>query len=370
MARLSARKKLAFASATVVALLGLLELAARAAEGLLAARDRPDDRAAVVDPFRPLRYDLAPGSELPTNGAVARINADGLRGASPDRPRRRARVLCLGDSCTFGYAPDVDDASTYPAALGHRLDPARFEVLNGGRPGFGSLDCLGFFVYRAVEFEPDYVVVLAGWNDYAHSHGVVDRPARGRPLRALDGLALVRLGRRAAARLLGPGRPAFDPARERDRLGRLAFRDDPFSQADFARTGRVIADLVRLCRAHGAAPILVTYPNFARPGWAGVDSLSDEELRIMASALADLPPSPRAWRAYIERTNDLIRDVAASQGVPLVDGDSLRDPRLFSDLIHMNAEGSARLADLVAPAVRRASEGRRPSPAESGPSRP
>jgi lysophospholipase L1-like esterase len=349
MAGLSVRKKLGFATAAI--LLGLvgLELVARGVEAVLALRGRPEAKPAVRDSFRPLRYDLEPGTVLPTHGAIARINSAGLRGAEPDRPKRRVRILCLGDSCTFGYAPDVTDDATYPADLARRLGPDRFEVLNGGRPGFGSLDCLDFFVYRAVELEPDYVLILAGWNDFSHAHAIEPRPGPDRPL---DSLALVRLAKAGAGRLAST-RPiaTLDLSLERTRISRLPVRDDRFSEAVFARTERIIEDLVRLCRAHHAVPILVTYPNFMRPGWAAVDSLTIEELRPAASALADFPVSPGGWRSYVERTNGLIRAAADRLGVPLVDGAGIHDTRLFFDLIHLNAEGCSQLAERVAPVV-------------------
>jgi lysophospholipase L1-like esterase len=113
----------------------------------------------------------------------------------------------------------------------------------------------------------------------------------------------------------------------------------------------VLEDLVRLCRAHHAVPILVTYPNFMRSGWANVDSLTIEELRPAASALSDYPLSPGGWRSYVERTNGLIRAAADRLGVPLVDGAGIHDPRLFFDLIHLNAEGNSQLAERIAPVI-------------------
>ena len=37
--------------------------------------------------------------------------------------------------------------------------------------------------------------------------------------------------------------------------------------------------------------------------------------------------------------------------MPLVEGDAIRDPGLFFDLIHLGPEGTAMLAERVAPAV-------------------
>ena len=337
--RLSARKTWAFAVATVVVGLGLLELSARVVEWVRARRGGPDVATAVTARLRPLRYELVPGTELPANGERARINADGLRGPEPDRPRRRIRVLCLGDSCTFGYAPGVTDAVTYPATLGRKLDAVRFEVINGGMPGFGSLDCLDFLLYKGFELEPDIVVILAGWNDHSHVHHVADRPTSTSPLDWLDGSALVRLGKSLVTRLVGSRPAPFSPAR-RARLARLPEPTGRLSDAAFARTGRTIEEIVRICRSHHAEPILVTYPNFTRPEWDGIDSLTDAELRPgQFSALAEIELSPRSWQTYAATTNDLIRAAASRLDVPLVEGNAIRDPAPFFDLIHMGPEG-------------------------------
>ncbi|HWE36295.1 MAG TPA: GDSL-type esterase/lipase family protein, partial [Isosphaeraceae bacterium] len=326
----------------------------RAIELVRARRGGPDAATAVRRRLRPLRYELEPGAGLPANGEVAKINGAGLRGAEPETPKRRTRVLCLGDSVTFGYAPGVTDDATYPADLARRLDPARFEVINGGMPAFGSLDCLDFLLYKGLALEPDVVVILAGWNDFNHAHQVDERPPAVSPLHVLERSALVRLGKLVVARLVGPRPTPFDPARERARLASLPAPGGRLSDAAFASTGRAIEAMVRACRDHHAVPVLVTYPNFTRDGWDGVDSLADAELRPALSALAEIELSPGALRTYAVTTNRLIREAAARLDVPLVEGDAIRDPGLFFDMIHLGPEGNAMLADRVAPAVVRA----------------
>lgn len=119
MVRLSLRKKLAFALAANLAILAILEGSARI---YLWARSGRAVEEAVIDRHHPLRYDLAPGRSMPSNGAEARIDNFGLRGRDVEVPKTKTRVLCLGDSATFGYAPDVTDDSTYPAWLARDLD--------------------------------------------------------------------------------------------------------------------------------------------------------------------------------------------------------------------------------------------------------
>ena len=181
MTRLSTRKKIAFACVMTVVAVAALEGLARLYFWSRASHQVED---AVIDRFHPMRYDLAPGRTLPANGATARINNVGLRGVDADVLKRRIRILCLGDSATFGYAPDVTDSATYPARLAALLDsthPGKYEVLNGGRPSFSTLDCLAFFSYRASELTPDIVVLMVGWNDTHLAHPLQRPPEKRMP---------------------------------------------------------------------------------------------------------------------------------------------------------------------------------------------
>jgi lysophospholipase L1-like esterase len=354
---LSTRRKLAYAATVTLVALVCLECAARLFELVRSRSAPPGVDAGVRARFHPLRYELVPGAVLPCNGARAQINSVGMRVPEPDQPKRRVRVLCLGDSCTFGYAPDVTDAMTYPAALQRMVDPARVEILNGGMLGFGSLDCWNFYLYKAVELEPDVLVILAGWNDYQNAHPLDPRVSPADPLASLSSYsALIRLEKKAVDRVIVPRSLSF--AEERARLKRLPVPADRLSDVVFARTKRILEELVRRCRARQCAAVLVTYPSFTRDEWTDIDSLSDADLRPALSYLLARELSPRGWRKYTATTNALIREVALELDAPLVDGDAIRDPGLFHDLCHLKAAGNEALARRVAPILLRTIETR------------
>jgi len=76
------------------------------------------------------------------------------------------RILCLGDSSTFGM--NVNDADAYPQVLQRLLDervPGRFEVLNLGVPGYSSRQGLELLRRQALAYQPDLVVFAFGTND-------------------------------------------------------------------------------------------------------------------------------------------------------------------------------------------------------------
>jgi lysophospholipase L1-like esterase len=89
------------------------------------------------------------------------INALGLRGPETTRAPRGPRVLCLGDSFTFGEF--VDDAQTLPAHLSARL-PAPIEVLNAGVLGTTIVD-QSAFLPRLLALAPTLVLLIFCDND-------------------------------------------------------------------------------------------------------------------------------------------------------------------------------------------------------------
>ncbi len=116
---------------------------------------------------RLLMWSHPPGYE---KGPV-RINSLGLRDReySPDKPDGVFRILCLGDSCTFGY--DIPVEYAYHSVLEDMLnaDPvgpwARFEVLNAGVTGYSTEQMLGYLRHRGLMLEPDLVTVYPAGND-------------------------------------------------------------------------------------------------------------------------------------------------------------------------------------------------------------
>lgn len=81
------------------------------------------------------------------------------------------RVLCLGDSLTFGDGVAVGD--TYPKQLEVLLNSVgarRYEVINAGVPSYDTWQEGTFFKTRGIEFKPEIVVL--GF----YSNDVVPRP--------------------------------------------------------------------------------------------------------------------------------------------------------------------------------------------------
>jgi len=97
------------------------------------------------------------------------INAYGLRGpaVAQEKPPGVFRVVCLGDSFTFGEG--VRCADTYPACLGGILATAmpgrQVEVINAGVQAYGTKDAAALLLMRCLAFKPDVVTLGFVLND-------------------------------------------------------------------------------------------------------------------------------------------------------------------------------------------------------------
>jgi lysophospholipase L1-like esterase len=131
-----------------------------------------------IDSFPPEYYRLSPnprlGYELRPN--THDINSDGFRG--PEYTIEKApdvtRIAIIGDSiaCGFGFKY----SETYSALLSDLLNQdkdARYEVLNFGVNGYGTVQIAERFKEKVLKYQPDIVIYGYWFNDF-HNTGCAD----------------------------------------------------------------------------------------------------------------------------------------------------------------------------------------------------
>ncbi len=124
--------------------------------------------------------------------------------ASSDEAEVLTRILCVGDSVTFGWRVEAEQA--WPQRVEKRLGgrEAGVEVINAGVPGYTSLQVRRFLESELFDMEPDVIVMSVGINDA--SSAVHQDRTRARQISADEAwreLALHRLVRMGLSRL-GP----------------------------------------------------------------------------------------------------------------------------------------------------------------------
>lgn len=322
--RFSLGRSLLFSAVIVLTLLG-------AAEGLLRlvgvrppVRPRLLLRAIDVDidfPFMRADAELfwspRPGFAGQFLGQPVRINALGLRGdeVSLPKPPGRRRVVCFGDSITFGYG--VGDQQTYAFLLGRELSGRGVETLNAGVTGYTSHQVLKRLRALAPVLQADVATFCIGWND--GTRRVVDDREYDRRLRqvmSVEGL-LDRVYIYRALKRLYLGTLVKRPegqSREAFRVSLPQYREN-------------LEAIVAVCREHGIRPAFVALPRRRQPGEAPAES-----------------PYPAAFAAAA-RELDVPLLGAGPLGYETAPEDNQRD---FIDALHFSPEGHALLARLLA----------------------
>ncbi|MDP6932539.1 MAG: SGNH/GDSL hydrolase family protein [Myxococcota bacterium] len=157
------------------------------AEGLLALTGTPSGPVYTWKPG--IRWAMEPGLEGAAmlhleSGSRFRVttNAEGVRTSLPSTPAGDGMetVLWLGDSTIFGWG--LDDGLDPPAALQRHLrtllPPDEIRVINGGAPGYSSLQSFMFLRQVGLAFAPSLVVLEFSLHDF--------RSSEQRDSRALD----------------------------------------------------------------------------------------------------------------------------------------------------------------------------------------
>jgi len=272
--------------------------------------------ARFFEPDPELFWRFLPGREFRLDDPAYphfRTNALGLRGPDvpPERPRDAVRVICVGDSVTFGLG--LRDGETFPERMEARLrDDVRLvgrdvRVVNAGTPGYGSVQGLRL-LQRLERLRPDVVVWWFGMND-AKPAAVRDAQLRpsggfaGALSDAVGGLRVVRAVRGLAA----------GDAADAVRVPPEDFRE-------------VLASLDALAARDGFTVLHVRCPNRLDEGLreltevvAAAEGCSADEVRAPYPVLSPWTPSPlpAPFRFSEEsRPDGGKRVVVESEGLP------------------------------------------------------
>ena len=252
------------------------------------------------------------------------------------------RLIYLGDSNSV-----MPLLSSYPRQVEAILEPKLerdVETVNAAVPGYSSQNAVKLFEHELSKFAGDYFFVYLGWNDlgqYGPEGFPYKRQETGYQVSAAQrGLSQLFLLRYAFAlpSLLDRERRAFDsPLDERERRLYSAYSPRHFEE-NLAR----ILSLAKQRYPHVFVMNLATLTNG--------DPTEDELAR--AHFPNGMGKNMRKLDSLVAKYNESVARVTLAQRVPMIDlfreFDSHEARVLFTDSCHMNREGAARIAQLIA----------------------
>ncbi len=132
-----------------------------------------------IYPYPGLAYDLQP---CKSNECIIKINSLGLRGREINKEKGEGtiRITIIGDSATFGAKVELDE-ETIPGRLQKRLEEGdilpnkRFEVINGGIPGYDIQEIYLHYKYKLKALKSDIVIYNFYSNDFLNSKFTVEK---------------------------------------------------------------------------------------------------------------------------------------------------------------------------------------------------
>jgi lysophospholipase L1-like esterase len=299
--------------------------------------------------LRTRTFELRPG-QYPGWPDPIVVNSRGFVGAEFEEPPPPGtlRIVAVGDSCTFGAG---SLRGHYPVLLEEKLaadgNGRRYQVVNAGIEGLNSELALRRLESRVVPLAPDLVTLYIGWNDLMKFDpaGQVESPRLALVARWLERLWTVKALRKL---LFYDLRPRLSPPRTGPDAHTGAFAD--YRPAVYERNLRA---MIATARAIPAEVVVVTLPSVVSPDMTA-EEVRQERVQFPYFRGANVVPD---FVDLIAAYNRTIRDVAADEGVPLIDLAQEIDARpdrraLFLDTMHATPAGRDLIATILARELR------------------
>jgi lysophospholipase L1-like esterase len=272
------------------------------------------------------------------------VNSRGFRGAEFDLPKPPGtiRLLTLGGSGTWD--PRNEDDETWSAQLQRMLNEragegVRYEVVNGGVPGYNSAESLMNFVWRGAHVDPDGVLVYQGYNDFKPNREPGFEPDYSH-FRDRD-TSMMR-------RLIQTSRFLYYCTRWIAPQGRHENAYDEVTPPGVEAFTRNLRDIAVLARDRGIVPLLSTY------GMSVTEENQRKHPGKLAGLARHLPQLTVAGTIDAHREyNRAVEELGKRVGVPVADVAAAvpQDFEHFGDHCHYTNRGARLVAETLAPLV-------------------
>jgi lysophospholipase L1-like esterase len=282
------------------------------------------------------------------------LNSLGYR--SPELRPRSIRIITMGASETFGLyeAPDEE----YPRQLERDLNSSAgkdlFQVVNVAFAG-ETLPTAILRVPKIVEeIHPSYALIYPDLSSYIWMSVKTETTTASESLGPAASQTRMSFDSRLAGRVGNLLKQAL-PSAVQNELRKVSMRREiaarhyvVLERLPEDRVERFRQDLYKLVatlRAHGVEPVLVTHATvFSNP-------LSESDHVPLTTWRKIYPMLKEEGFLDMEhRMNDVIRQTAADERVPLIDADKemFHGPKYFADMVHFTTVGAGVMASILA----------------------
>ena len=281
-------------------------------------------------------YTFSPNMDGLVAGTPTITNNIGFRGNNDvdlNQISTKSRILCIGDSVTFGYTVSGNGA-TYPAVLDRILNEGggNWEVINGGMPRYRIEHMTNLFQVILPVIRPSHVIFLGGWNNLVDE---VLQPQYPSYKLIFDFLERHVYTYKVMKETLLPILPQ---TKIKDFMGTRRY-PAIIDFEGFKKLRRSLERLIELSGKHQARLIFCTLPHFFH-------NINSDNSRIKALKFSPYGTIYQIIEAA-ELANAEIQAVGSQNKIDVIDLETVNTEDLFSDAIHPNDEGSAHIAELI-----------------------
>jgi lysophospholipase L1-like esterase len=279
---------------------------------------------------------------------TASTNALGFRGRdfAVTKAPGVFRVVCLGESSTFGYRNG--DAETYPFYLQKLLehDNLQAEVINAGFPYYNTGSILSLLKNEILSYEPDLITLYAAYNDtsWPTEIGTMGRVALWVQSHSITHL----LAKDSAGALV-------DNVEQRvyRRTIPQRLRDDAFMENDekVARRYRMnVEAIIHIARSRNIPLVVIKQPVTRRR--KGYETMSyEQEYQLIKEKFAQGSrlTNIETWMLKQHHLMTELDAIAREAKLPVVDNIRIvdQDRRRLASWVHLTSEGNQRLAEAL-----------------------
>ena len=280
-----------------------------------------------------------------------RLNSLGFRG--PEVQKDRFRIICLGESETFGLYEQP--GNEYPAQLERDLNRWAgrdvFQVIDAAIPGQTLVSTAQRIPELVTQTKPQIAMIYPAPSYYiwlpklssGEQLGVVGKRSKFE-LRIADNFRnLLKEVLSMLPRSVRIASYEIQIEREVAALHSPVMNQVPQENVDLFK--RDLLALVEALRASGVQPVLVTHATYFGDNRTAPDRLTLAEWRKIYPMLRE-----KGFLDMETRMSAVMRDMAAEQHIPLIDiaKEMPAGPKYFADMVHFTDEGASVMASKLA----------------------